>query len=107
MGCIRLFLFQNLIKHDRVVRIGDTMFAKQMVQAAPARLSVERLIARHGRGAVVMALIAALLRRPRRKARHRAINIDAMPAHLRRDIGLPPPVHHKNPADWHWWPPNY
>lgn len=81
------------------------MLTKHMVQARPARPPLERLIARHGAGAVVMALLAALLAPPRRKARHRVIDIDTLPDHLRRDIGLPPPLHHR-PADWHWRPPN-
>lgn len=57
---------------------------------------MQRLIARHGAMPVVLGLIAALLKpQPRRK---RAIPVDALGPHLRRDIGLPP-LHRKTR---HW-----
>ncbi|SMH49728.1 hypothetical protein [Maritimibacter sp. HL-12] len=50
----------------------------------PPGLALDHLLDRHGIGAVLRALAAAILRR-RRKRR----DAGTLPDHLRRDIGLP------------------
>ncbi len=50
--------------------------------------AIDRLIARHGVMPVLMGLIVALIRRPRRRPKPPDAN--GLSSYLRRDIGLPP-----------------
>lgn len=64
------------------------MIAELHPQAARLNPALHRLIARHGRMAVLWAMIRALLL-PRRR-RPRPPDPYHLSPHMRRDIGLPP-----------------
>lgn len=72
------------------------MIARLPMRGVMPQPPLERLIARHGALPVIFALIRAMVAPQRPKAR--ATNVADISAHLRRDVGLPPPV--DRPTYW-------
>ncbi|SFD70655.1 hypothetical protein [Roseivivax sediminis] len=71
-----------------MIRLVDT----GPVRPEPHEAIIEAAIARHGATAVLIAALRALMRVPRLRPPPAAA--DDLPAHLRRDIGLPPKAAH-------------
>lgn len=63
------------------------MFARLDQPGAMPDFEIQRLIARHGRRAVLLAMLRALRPQTRRRTR-RIVNAHDLSPHLRRDIGL-------------------
>ena len=72
-----------------------TMNANPHFEEVLPNVVIEALIARHGALRILGATGRALFSR---KARGNRVNVDALPAYLRRDLGLPP----DDGARQHW-----
>lgn len=77
------------------------MIARLPLGGVPPRAALERLIARHGTRAVLFGMIAALIRPSHRRIRRGPVlQTDQISPHLRRDLGLLPPVPSEPPRYW-------
>jgi hypothetical protein len=77
------------------------MIARLPMGGIPPRAALERLIARHGARAVLMGMVAALLRPSRKRARReQVLQPRQLSAHMKRDLGLLSHVPAEPPRYW-------